>query len=169
MKFFRKMESFTIETDDNTRLTENYPRETVSLVLSVTEEVHKLANKNFLKRKVKIEKEMLKVKNTIKDLKLVLNEFNEKPTETLEEIFDTNDFMRSQKLLIPADLINLSTEKFEIIIQKTLTKYYVSLDKLISRQDSIISIIKEHRESKEKNKKKIAKLILKFYLFKSKK
>jgi hypothetical protein len=43
-------------------------------------------------------------------------------------IFDFNDFMKNQKLLIPLEMLKFSVEKFECQLQKSLTRLSINLD-----------------------------------------
>ena len=65
------MDIFSIEREDNTRLAESYPRETVSLVLKVSERVHKETLKDLQKRKSECDKEIISIEKSIKDLKIL--------------------------------------------------------------------------------------------------
>ena len=65
----------TIEDDDNNRLLDNFPRETVSLTLNVAEEAYKIAQNDFQKRKNEIENSISKNSQGIFDLQNVLKEF----------------------------------------------------------------------------------------------
>ena len=147
----------TIEDDDNNRLLENFPRETVSLTLNIAEEAFQLAQADFQKRKLKIEKSISKNSQGIFDLKNVLKEFKNNPDASIKEIFNANKFMLVQKSLIPKEMLNFSKEKFESKILKSVSGLNLSLEKLISQKEDLLIIIKDHKESRVKIKSKIAK------------
>jgi hypothetical protein len=147
----------TIENDDNSRLLENFPRETVSLTLNVAEEAFKIAQNDFEKRKKKIEKAISKTSQGIFDLTNVLTEFKNNPKASLKEIFNCNEFMVIQKSLIPKQMLKLSKEDFKSKILTSLSDLKFSLEKSISKKEDLLDIIKDHKESKIKMKSKIAK------------
>jgi hypothetical protein len=55
------MEESSFETDDNSRLTENFNRKTVQLILNVTDEVFKISQNNFKKQIGEVESEISKI------------------------------------------------------------------------------------------------------------
>ena len=59
------MDIFSIEREDNIRLSESYPRETVSLILKVSEQVHKETLKDLQKKKMETEKDILLLSKSI--------------------------------------------------------------------------------------------------------
>ena len=150
------MES-SIEHDDNDRLLENFPRETVTLTLGVAEEAFKITQEDFLKRKLEIENSISKNSQGIFDLNNVLKEFKNNPNSSLKEIFNKNEFMVIQKSLIPKKMLKFSREDFESKISKTLFRLKISLEKLIAKKESLLLIIKDHKDSKIKVKAQIAK------------
>jgi hypothetical protein len=147
----------TIENDDNSRLLENFPRETVSLTLNVADEAFKIAQNDFQKRKLKIENAISKTSQGIFDLNNVLKEFKENPNSTLKDLFNSNEFMLIQKSLIPKRMLKLSKEDFKSKVLKSLSDLKISLEKSISKKEDLLIIIKDHKESRIKIKSKIAK------------
>ena len=59
------MEDSTIEKDDISRLTENFPRETVDLVFNVADQAYQIALENFKSRKKDINAKIEKLENNI--------------------------------------------------------------------------------------------------------
>jgi arginyl-tRNA synthetase len=152
------MDIFSIEREDNIRLSDTFPRETVSLVLKVSEQVHKETLKDLQKRKTEADKDIILKHKSIKDLKKVIAEIASSEDCGLSEIFEQSEFMKNQKQMIPTEMLTFSLDKFESQIQKSLTRLTISLDKLQSKSESLEAIIKDHQDSKNSTMKKVAKL-----------
>ena len=139
------------------RLSENFPRETVSLVLNVSEQIHLETVKELEKRKFLADKEIFATKKSISDLKRVVAEIGSEEDKNLEDIFEISDFMKNQKKLLPTEMLTYSLEKFESQLQKSLTRLTISLDKCQAKSESITAIIQDLKESKNSTLKKVAK------------
>jgi hypothetical protein len=153
------MDLFSLEQEDNSRLSETFPRETVSLVLNVSEEIHKETLKELEKLKSNAVKDSENFQKSILDLKKVIAEFASSEDKKLDEVFEVNDFMISQKKLIPKEMLTFSSEKFESQLQKSLTRLTISFDKSQSKVDSISAIILDLKNAKNNTFKKVAKEI----------
>ena len=137
--------------------TDNNPRKTVALTIKISEQVHLETLKDFNKRKKENLKEILKVEQSILDLKKVISIFELGNDFSLDEIFELNDFMIGQKLLIPAEMLKFSVEKFESQLQKSLTRLSIKIDNLKAKENSLTSIIFDHKNSKISTVKKVAR------------